>query len=63
MSEKENDKQCVVCQSEGVDFTRVEVSNDGVHYTWFSVCGEKCLQQIIRGWKQVSEIIRPGEGL
>lgn len=52
-------EQCEVCEKINVPFTRVEVSQDGVHYTWLIICGDKCLQQIIRRWKQIAEILLP----
>lgn len=52
---------CEVCQKQDGPFIRVEVSDNGVHYTWLSVCSDECLHRVTLRWKQIAEVIRPAQ--
>jgi hypothetical protein len=54
-------EQCEVCEKTGVPFIRVEVGDDEGSHQWLSVCSDDCLHQVTSHWKQIAEVIYPGE--
>jgi hypothetical protein len=56
---KAQPEQCEVCEEAEGPFIKVEVNDGEGDPQWLAVCSDECLQQVIKEWTQIGEIVRP----